>query len=269
MRPLSIGDSAAFINLIGKAHDHNNTATEQEFYFANVELTKEVFNTFINSSAKLLVHVSSIAAAEEFESTSPLLETAICQPISWYGKTKRVAEEWLLAQELPKNKKLIILRPPMIHGEGDKGNLRSLYNLISKGLPYPLSSFDNKRSFISINNFCFLIEKIIQHSHLLASGIYHIADDEAVSTKEIIDIVGEINGRKVLNIGIPIFLLNGIAKIGDYLPIPLNSTRLKKMTGTLFVSNQKIKSALGIERLPLTAKDGLQLTIESFKHDRA
>src|SRR5690606_16164829 len=119
--------------------------------------------TFLESDADLLIHISSLAAIEEFESATPLTESDECHPQSWYGQSKHTAEEWLFAQQLPENKKLIIVRPPMVHGPRDKGNLDLLYKLISKGIPYPLASFDNKRSFISIDNFSFFIEQIIDH----------------------------------------------------------------------------------------------------------
>ena len=239
-----ISDAEVIINLVGKAHDHKGTATEQDFRYANVDLAKEIFNEFLKSNAKLLIHISSIAAQEEFESSKPLKEENQCHPFSSYGKTKREAEEWLLQQNLPEKKKLIILRPPMVHGEGDKGNLGLLYKLISKGIPYPLASFDNKRSFISIDNFSYFINQIIENKELLENGIYHISDDEAVSTKEIIEIIKKVENNNTLNLSLPKVLVKFLAKIGDIIPLPLNTKRLKKMTGNLEVSNQKIKKEL-------------------------
>lgn len=253
------------INLVGKAHDHKGNATEQDFRFANFELAKEIFNEFLKSDAKLLIHISSIGAVEEFESEKPLSEEDTCKPFSSYGKTKREAEEWLLNQELPSGKKLIILRPPMVHGQGDKGNLGLLYKMISKGIPYPLASFENKRSFISINNLSFLIQQIIEKNKSLDSGIYHVADDELLSTNKIIELIKKIENKKVPNLSLPKNFVKLMAKIGDVVPIPLNSIRLKKMTGNLPVSNQKIKTALGIQKLPLSAEEGLTKTIKSFK----
>jgi len=260
-----VSSASVIVNLVGKAHDHKGTATEQDYYYANVGLAKEVFQVFIESSASLLIHVSSLAALEEFESSNPLTESDECHPVSWYGNSKRDAERWLLAQAFPQNKKLVIIRPPMVHGPGDKGNLGLLYKLISKGIPYPLSSFDNKRSFISIGNFSFFIQQIIENQEMLDSGIYHIADDEPVSTNEIIEMIRSVTGKNVPKIALPKFLVKGIAKVGDVLPIPLNTKKLKKMTGDLLVSNGKIKQVLGINKLPLTAKEGLEQTIKSFK----
>lgn len=258
-------DSDIYINLVGKAHNHNGEAREEDFYQVNVNLLKDIFESFINSKAKLFIHISSIAALEEFESSHELTETDECNPDSWYGKSKRLAEEWLVTQNLPADKKLIIIRPPMVHGAEDKGSLGLLYKLISKGIPYPLSSFENKRSFISIDNFSFFINEIVNNAEKLPNGIYHIADDESISTSEIIEIIKQVEQKNTPNLSLPKFLVKAIAKVGDVLPIPLNSLRLKKMTSDLTVSNQKIKSALGIEKLPLSAEEGLIKTIKSFK----
>ena len=99
-----ISNAEVIVNLVGKAHDHKGTATEQDFRYANVELAKEIFNEFLKSNANLIIHISSIAALEEFESQNPLREEDECHPFSSYGKTKREAEEWLLQQNLPEKK---------------------------------------------------------------------------------------------------------------------------------------------------------------------
>ncbi|OBS13156.1 epimerase [Elizabethkingia miricola] len=255
-----------FINMIGKAHDHNGVFTEKDYYYANFELVKEIYSEYINSKAKLLIHISSVAAIEEYESVTPLTEESVCNPQSIYGKTKREAEKWLLEQKLPEDKKIIILRPPMVHGPGDKGNLKLLYKFVSKGIPYPLSSFDNKRSFISINNFIFFIEIILKRKERIVTGIYHVSDDESISTKKIISIISKVEKKSVINISLPKFIVKGIATLGDILPIPLNTKRLKKITGDLLISNEKIKTVLGIDKLPYTAEEGLKITIKSFKN---
>lgn len=259
-------DINVFINLVGKAHDHKGTATESDYYYANFELVKKIYEEFIKSNAELFIHLSSLAALEEFESKKPLTEEDSANPQSFYGKSKRAAEEWLLQQDLPQNKKIIILRPPMVHGVGDKGNLGLLYKFVSKGIPYPLSAFTNNRSFISIDNLSFFVKQIISNYSTLENGIYHVSDDSAISTDKIIQIIGSVENKKVKNIALPIFIVKSIARFGDFISFfPLNTKRLKKMTSSLTVSNQKIKSALGIEKLPLTAEQGLEITIKSFK----
>ena len=261
-------DAHVFINCIGKAHDHEGTATEHDFYFANYELVKVLFEEFLKSNAQLFIHISSIAAVEENERTEVLTENSVGNPQSHYGKSKKAAEEFLLKQSLPSGKKLFILRPTMIHGEGDKGNLTLLYKIISKGIPYPLGAFQNSRTFISVDNVVFLMNEIIKKYKEIEGGIYHITDDEPLSTKKIIEIICEAKGKKPVTFSLPKPLVNGLAKIGDMVSLPINSKRLKKMTSNLIVSNQKIKTALNIDFLPVSAEEGMKKTIESFIVDK-
>ena len=257
-----------FINCIGKAHDHKGTATEHDFYFANYELVKVLFEEFLKSNAQLFIHISSIAAVEENERKEVLTEDSVGNPHSHYGKSKKAAEEYLLKQSLPSGKKIFILRPTMIHGEGDKGNLTLLYKIISKGIPYPLGAFQNSRTFISVDNVVFLINEIIKKHTEMKGGVYHITDDEPLSTKKIIEIIGEAKGKKPIVLSPPKFLINSLAKMGDMISLPINSKRLKKMTSNLIVSNKKIKTALNIDSLPISAEEGMKKTIESFILDK-
>lgn len=253
------------INLVGKAHDFTGSAKEEDFYYANYELAKKAFQLFIESPANLFIHISSLAAIEEIEAPASLSEIANYNSVTPYGKSKRAAEEWLLEQTLPMGKKMIILRPPMVHGAGDKGNLNQLYKLVSKGIPYPLVKFKNKRSFLSIENFCFFIEQILIKRDKMESGIYHLADDETLSSNEIVKIIKEETGFNTPCLPMPKGIVRWVSKIGDRTTFPLNTWRLKKLTSNLVVSNKKIKIALSIQRLPRTAKEGLRETIRSFK----
>lgn len=261
-------DVDAFINCIGKAHDHKGAATEHDFYFANYELVKVLFEEFLKSNAQIFIHISSIAAVEENERKEVLTEDSVGNPQSHYGKSKKAAEEYLLKQSLPSGKKNFILRPTMIHGEGDKGNLTLLYKIISKGIPYPLGAFKNSRTFVSVDNVAFLMNEIIKKYKEIEGGIYHITDDEPLSTKKIIEIIGEAKGKKPIVLSPPKFLINSLAKMGDMISLPINSKRLKKMTSNLIVSNHKIKTALNIDSLPISAEEGMKKTIESFILDK-
>lgn len=161
------------------------------------------------------------------------------------------------------NKKIYILRPAMIHGPGNKGNLNLLYNVVKKGIPWPLGAFSNQRSILSIDNLSFIIRQLIEQD--IQAGIYQLADDEPVSTNDIIRMISKSLNKKSKIIHLPQNLLIAMAKMGDLLHLPLNSERLKKLTESYVVSNQKIKQALGVENLPVDAKAGLLKTFDSFK----
>lgn len=261
-------DADILVNFIGKAHDHKGNASKEEFDYANFEIVKSIFDQFIKSKAKLLIHISSISAIEEVGRDIVLGEEIECKPISWYGLSKRNAELFLLDQNIPTNKKVVILRPTMIHGPGDIGNLGLLFKLMNKGVPYPLAKFDNKRSFLSIDNFSFFLEEIFEHQDEIDSGIYHICDDEPISTNTIIDIISNITNKKVVKLYIPKFLVGFLAIIGNKLKLPLNTKRLEKMTSNLVVSNLKIKESLSLKSLPISSYEGFKRTIYFFHKDK-
>jgi nucleoside-diphosphate-sugar epimerase len=145
---------------------------------------------------------------------------------------------------------------------GNKGNLNLLYNLVSKGIPWPLGSFDNKRSFCSIDNLLFIIKELINRGDI-PSGVYNVADDEALSTNEVISLLAVTQNRIPKIWILPNGLIKAFAKLGDLLQLPLTTERLQKLTESYEVSNQKIKSAIG-KNLQVSAKDGLLKTFNSF-----
>ena len=154
------------------------------------------------------------------------------------------------------------MRPCMIHGPGNKGNLKLLYGVVSKGIPWPLGAFENRRSFTSIGNLQEVIKGLLTKD--VPSGIYHMGDDEALSTNELIEVICSALGKKAHIWNIPRGLMNGIAKIGDAFHLPLNTLRMQKLTENYVVSNAKIKAALGMKEMPVRAKDGMRETIKSF-----
>lgn len=252
-----------WIHLAGKAHDTTNTSTAQEYYTVNTELTKEVFNKFVQSDGKDFFYFSSVKAAADTVDDI-LTEEVVPDPKTPYGKSKIEAEKYLLSADLPIGKRLFIIRPCMIHGPDNKGNLNLLFQLVSKGLPWPLASFSNERSFISIDNLNFLMLQLITNRQI-DSGIYNFADDEKVSTNELVTIMGNVLEKKVMLWRIPKKWVSALARLGDVLKFPLNSERLKKLTENYLVSNEKIKKALELDQLPFTAVEGLNKTIKSFK----
>lgn len=252
----------AIIHLAGKAHDTSNTSDEKEYYRINRDLTIELFNEFLNSETNHFFYFSSVKAAAD-RVDHILTEEVNADPYTPYGKSKKEAEEYILNQSLPANKKVYVIRPCMIHGPGNKGNLNLLYKIVKKGLPWPLTAFENKRSFLSIDNLNFLIDQMLVNENL-SSGIYNFADDDAISTNELIKTINQAVGKKAKLWNISKNMIESVAKLGDKLHLPLNSERLKKLTESYIVSNQKIKNELKIESLPVSVQDGLIKTVQSF-----
>lgn len=250
----------ALVHLAGKAHDLRKTSQDEHYYEVNFELTKRLYDQFLKSDAKKFIYISSVKAVAD-SVTGVLTEDAIPNPITVYGKSKRMAEDYILAN-LPADKKVYILRPCMIHGSGNKGNLNLLFSLVRKGFPWVLGAFENQRSFLSIENLCFVIQELLAQE-TIPSGVYNVADDRSLSTNELIELIAKSQNRKARIFSVSPRLIWGIAKVGDVLHLPLNSERLQKLTESYVLSNTKIVKSIG-KSLPVDSKEGLLRTFGSF-----
>lgn len=256
-------DSDVLIHLAGKAHDTSNVSGSDEYFKVNRDLTIKLFDIFLESEINDFFYFSSVKAAAD-SVDGVLTEDYECHPLTPYGKSKLEAEKYLLSKKLPANKRIFIIRPCMIHGPGNKGNLNLLYEIVKRGIPWPLGSFHNGRSFLGIENLNFLIEHMIS-TPTVKSGIYNFSDDGQISTNELVHIISDILGKNTKIWRINKKIIEKLAQVGDFLPLPLNTERLKKLTESYLVSNKKIKDALGIDNLPKSVENGLIHTIESFK----
>ncbi len=294
----------AIIHLAGKAHDTKNKSAADVYFKVNTGLTQKMFDYFLaHDSIKKFIQFSTVKSAADRVEGEFLTEECIPTPVGPYGESKIAAENYIIEKFAPEvlkrpfhnftdedavafaevqepngskgsksssgsrikvqgEKKVYIMRPCMIHGPGNKGNLNLLYGVVSKGIPWPLGAFENRRSFTSIGNLQEVIKGLLTKD--VTSGIYHMGDDEALSTNELIEVICSALGKKAHIWNIPRGLMNGIAKIGDVLHLPLNSQRMQKLTENYVVSNAKIKAALGMTQMPVRAKDGLKDTIKSF-----
>ena len=292
----------AVVHLAGKAHDTRNTSDEKSYFDVNVGFTKKVLEAAVGSwqptaekaqlsmdngswsrqdakaQRKFILFSSVKAAADRVEDV--LTEEVVPNPQTPYGRSKLEAEKEVLkfgsseVRELEtaanhanraneEDFRTYILRPCMIHGPGNKGNLNLLYNVVQKGVPWPLGAFDNKRSFASIENVCAVVEGLLTGD--APAGVYQVADDEPLSTNAVISLMANSLGRGGRIWSVPAGLIRWIARCGDLLHLPLNSERLKKLTESYVVSNTKLKAALGWETMPVNAREGLRKTVESFR----
>ncbi|MBP5517673.1 MAG: NAD-dependent epimerase/dehydratase family protein [Bacteroidales bacterium] len=259
----------AVVHLAGKVHDTKNQAAAEVYFKVNTGLTQKMFDYFQAHSGirKFVFFSTAKAAADKVDGV--LTEEVVPAPVGPYGESKIAAERYILdvlkekANQM-KNRGVYIFRPCMIHGPGNKGNLNLLYSVVRKGIPWPLGAFDNRRTFTSIGNICFAVNGVLTKN--VESGIYNMGDDEALSTNELIEEICKSLGKKAHIWKWPRELMNGFAKMGGWLHLPLNQERLRKLTENYISSNAKIKKALGVERMPVDAREGLKITLDSFRN---
>ena len=258
----------AIVHLAGKAHDTKNQSAADSYFKVNRDLTIKIFDYFCSHPKikKFIFFSTAKAAADKVDGI--LTEDVIPHPVGPYGESKIAAEKYILNNlelhpEEFHDRGVYIFRPCMIHGPGNKGNLNLLYNVVKKGIPWPLGAFENRRTFTSVANICFAVNGVLTKD--VPSGIYNMGDDEALSTNELIKEICKSLGKKSHIWKLPKGLMKGVAKLGGFLHLPLDSERLRKLTESYISSNAKIKKALGIERMPVDAREGLMITLESFK----
>ena len=252
----------AIIHLAGKAHDTKNQSAAEVYFKVNTGLTQKIFDYFLTHETikKFVFFSTAKAAADKVEGV--LTEDVVPAPIGPYGESKIAAEKYI-QEHMPVDKQVYIFRPCMIHGPGNKGNLNLLYNVVKKGIPWPLGAFENRRTFTSVENICFAVNGVLTKD--VPSGIYNMGDDEALSTNELIEEICKSLGKKAHIWRLPKSLMNGVAQVGGWLHLPLNPERLRKLTENYISSNAKIKEVLGVERMPVDAREGLKRTLESFR----
>ena len=255
----------AIIHLAGKAHDTKNQAAAEVYFKVNRDLTIKMFDYFLahDSIKKFVFFSTAKAAADKVDGI--LTEDVIPAPVGPYGESKIAAEKYIL-EHMQDGKDVYIFRPCMIHGPGNKGNLNLLYNVVKKGIPWPLGTFDNRRTFTSIENICFAVNGVLTKD--VPSGIYNMGDDEPLSTNELIEEICKSLEKKSHIWRLPKGLMNGMAKVGGWLHLPLNPERLRKLTENYISSNAKIKAVLGVEKMPVDAREGLKVTLDSFNENK-
>jgi len=285
------------IHLAGKAHDTKNQTNAQVYFDINTGLTQKIYDWFLASEAIKFIFFSSVKAAADTVEGEILTEDIVPSPKGPYGESKIAAENYILEEEargkrqeasienqesrikkqdsgedgelstknyqLSTEKKTYILRPCMIHGPGNKGNLNLLYNVVKKGIPYPLGAFENRRSFTSIDNLSFVISELIEKD--IPGGIYNVGDDESLSTNELIALMEKTMHKPNRTWYWNKSVVEVCANIGTIFHLPLNTERLQKLTENYIVSNVKLKKALDIEKMPVTAEQGFIKTIKSFE----
>ena len=255
-----VPDVDAIIHLAGKAHDMKNQAAAEVYFKVNIGLTQKIYDYFLKSSASKFIFFSTAKAAAD-RVDGVLTEDVVPAPVGPYGESKIKAEKYIQAHPA-EGKSVYILRPCMIHGPGNKGNLNLLYSVVRKGIPWPLGAFDNRRTFTSVENICFAVNGLLTKD--APSGIYNMGDDEALSTNELIEAICSALGKKAHIWRLPKSLMTGVARVGGWLHLPLDPERLRKLTENYVSSNAKIKAALGVEKMPVDARNGLIITIQSF-----
>lgn len=164
--------------------------------------------------------------------------TSPCIPSDPYGQSKFEAEN-ILSGMANENFKVAVIRPPLVYGEGVKGNMHALVKLLKLSSVLPLGYFFNKRTMVAMPN---LLAETAYVLHEGKTGIFIPADSEPVSTGKLVQILATAMGKRVWLLPVP--------KLFVWVLGLLRPNVAVRLFGSLqFRSEQN----LPIERVPMSA----------------
>jgi nucleoside-diphosphate-sugar epimerase len=245
------------IHLAGRAHvlkDDPNTAAAK-FHQINVEGTANLARQCDQFGVKQFIFVSSIGAMGT-TCDQRLTELSSCQPDTAYGQSKLLAETAIAELTQRSQMQHTIIRPPLVYGPKNPGNMERLLKLIDRGLPLPLGSVRNQRSFIYVENLVDAIITCLDHPGALGQT-FLVSDSEALSTPDLIRILATALGKSPHLFACPPALLRLIGRLSG------RSDMINRLIGSLAIDNRKIRNSLGWQP-PSTATQGLQATADWY-----
>jgi len=245
------------IHAAARAHVMSDQSSDpiEEYRKVNVEGTLNLARQSVEAGVQRFVYISSIKVnGEQTAPGKPFTERDAPAPSDPYGVSKMEAEEGLM--ELARNTELevVIVRPPLVYGPGAKGNFASMLNLVTRQLPLPLGSVNNKRSLVALDNLVDLIITCVEHP-AAANQVFLVSDGQDVSTTELFRAVARAMGKSSRLLPIPAsVLVIGAAVLGK-------KAVAQRLLGSLQVDISKARDLLDWEP-PLSLEEGLFKAVE-------
>ena len=172
------------------------------FRTVNCEATLSLARAAALAGIKRFVFVSSIKVnGDETEPGKPYHPSDTPQPVGPYGQSKAEAEAGLRALCEETGMELAIVRPVLVYGSGVKANFAAMARLAGRGLPLPLASTRNSRSFVYIENLADLLAKLATGE--LPAQTYLASDGTPIATSGLLHEMAEAQGRKARLFPIP------------------------------------------------------------------
>jgi UDP-glucose 4-epimerase len=250
----------SIIHLASRAHIMNDTAADPvaQFRSLNVDSTLKLASQAIKAGVKRFVFISSIKVnGEATQPGRPFTAEDPPNPQNPYAQSKLDAEQGLFALARGSNLEVTVIRPPLVYGPGVKANFATMMDWVNRGIPLPLGSVHNKRSFVFVGNLADLI--VLAAIHPNAGGqVFLVSDGEDISTTELFKKIAQALGRPSLIMPLPASLVTMVAAaVGQ-------SAVASRLIDSLQVDVSKTRALLGWEpRKNIT--EGLRQTARSFQ----
>jgi UDP-glucose 4-epimerase len=259
----------AVIHLAAHVHHQSTPADSspaaEAFWAVNVEGTRALLDAAIAAGVRDFVLASSVKAVGE-HNDAPWTEETPAAPADAYGVTKLEAERLVRDRAGHHPLHAPILRLPLVYGPGMKANALQLFDAVSRGVPLPIGSVRNRRSFLFTGNLVAAIMATLESE--AGSDTFFVSDGEDLSTAEFASEIGRALGRRARLIPVPVRALRAAALVGDLVarvaPTPLTSAAVGRLAGSLTVDSSKLERLTGF-RPRYSVRDGLRITAEWYR----
>ena len=249
----------AIVHLAGRAHVmSDDPATSESLYLsANVDVTKRLAQSAARTGVKRMILMSSVKVnGESTTIDSPFTSQDTPNPQDPYGRSKTQAEQTLWDVASTSGLEGVVIRPPLVYGPGVRANFASLIGIVDRGIPLPLGSIRNKRSFVSVDNLIDCIATTLQTPN--AGGqTFLVSDGQDLSTPELIRAIASSLHKSPMLIPIPTALLKLAATTAG------KRNAYDRLCGSLTVDIALTKQKLSWTP-PFTVQDSLQRTVDAF-----
>ncbi|MGS0742063.1 NAD-dependent epimerase/dehydratase family protein [Glaciimonas sp. GG7] len=244
------------------AHITNSKAIKPlaEFRRVNVDGALNLAHQAADAGVKRFIFISSIGVngAETF--SNPFSELSFPQPHADYALSKLEAEEGLKSICAKTGMELVVIRPPLIYDSNAPGNFGRLLNLIFEGRLFPFGSVINQRSMLALDNLLDFITICIEHPNA-ANQTFLIADEECVSTPQLIRLLSEGMGKPARLFPVPPKILEfGASLLGK-------KSMYQQLCGSLEIDITKAKNILGWSP-SINVSDGLRLAGKRYLSEK-
>ena len=236
----ALAGAAVVIHLAARVHVMRDNASDplEEFRKVNVAGTENLARQATKAGVKRLVYVSSVKVNGEQTADVPFSETDTANPQDPYGVSKWEAEQLLHQVARETGLEVVIVRPPLVYGEGVKGNFAQMMKVLDRGIPLPLGSVKNRRSLIHVGNLIDALILCATHP-MAANQTYLVCDGEDVSTPDLLRELGAAMGRPARLFPCPPVLLRLLGRLAG------KSDQFERLLGSLHIDSGKIRRELG------------------------
>jgi nucleoside-diphosphate-sugar epimerase len=259
----------AVVHLAGVAHrmEEQSATLDNLFDQVNHQATASLARAIGRQGGiERFLFASSVAVHGEPEAW-PLTAQSPCRPTTPYGLSKLNAEQAIGEALTGSTVAWGIIRPVLVYGPGNPGNMARLLGLIRRGIPVPVRSTPNQRHFLYLGNLLSAVQAFLRHEAPPAGKAWLIADREAVSTRELVGLLAQALGRPGRTLVLPDPLLKATAWTGDLLraagiPSPWTTDALRKLLGDFVVDARPIQEDLGWLP-PFTLEEGVRSAVQA------